>query len=84
MKESSHNILIRNLSELDNLILTDLKEHFSELTNTQTVLKCVRNYKQLLEKLEVVEKINITLQTENNELREKMDNLRKSLKDIQT
>lgn len=84
MKESSNNILIRNLSVLDKSILSELKTHFHESTITQTVLKCVRNYKQLLDKNVAFEKINITLQNENNELRQKIDNLRKSLKDIQS
>lgn len=84
MKESSNNILIRNLSDLDKEILSELREYFKEATNTQTTLKALRHFKQLLDKFEAVEKINITLQSENNELRLKIDNLRKSLKDIQT
>lgn len=83
MKSDPNNIFIRNLSDIDKATLTELRDHFVESTNSRTVLKCLRTYKQMLEKLAAYENMNNTLQEENNNLRKKIDNLRNSLKDIQ-
>jgi hypothetical protein len=80
---SNNNILLRNISELDQKILDELKVHFGEKTGSQTVIRLVRNYKKLLEKYEIMEKINESLQADNDELRKKINNLRNSLKDLE-
>lgn len=83
MNSSNKNVLIRNLSEFDQTTLDELKLHFKEKTASQTIIKLIRDYKKLLEKCEIVDKMNESLQADNNELRKKIDNLRNSLKDLQ-
>jgi cell division protein FtsB len=80
----SNNILIRNLSEFDQAILGELTALFGEKTSSKAIIKLLRDYKRLKEREAVLERLNETLQTENSELRQKIENLRKSLKDIQT
>jgi len=83
MGADANNVLIRNLSEVDKEILSELRAHFKENTNTQTTLKTLRNYKKLLEKNKLLEQMNAALQEDNNELRQKINNLRDSLQDLQ-
>ena len=84
MKPPSTNVLIRNLSEFDQATLEELKVLLGEKTSSQTLLKLLRNYKQLINKVDVLDKMNESLQADNNELRKKIDNLRNSFKDLQT
>jgi cell division protein FtsB len=79
----SNNILIRNLSDFDQAILGELMALFGEKASSKAVIKLLRDYKRLKEREAVLERLNETLQTENVELRQKIENLRKSLKDIQ-
>jgi DNA-binding winged helix-turn-helix (wHTH) protein len=79
----SNNILIRNLSEFDQATLGELMALFQEKAASKAIIKLLRDYKRLKEREAVLERLNETLQSENAELRQKIENLRKSLKDIQ-
>jgi cell division protein FtsB len=79
----SNNILIRNLSEFDQATLGELMALFQEKAASKAIIKLLRDYKRLKEQEAVLERLNETLQSENAELRQKIENLRTSLKDIQ-
>lgn len=83
MKMGARNVIIRNLSDFDQDILNDLMVLFGEKTASKAVIKMLREFKRLKERETILESITETLQSENNELREKVENIRKSLKDLE-
>ena len=82
-KEAVNTILVRQLSSFDSDVLIQLMTEFDEKTASQTVIKLIRSYADTKKRLESFEKLNATLMDENNDLRRKLENLRKSLKDIE-
>ena len=81
-KEVVSTILIRQLSEFDQEALANLMNEFGEKTASQTVIKLIRSFSDIRKRLDTFEKLNATLVQENTELRKKLDNLRNSLKDL--
>jgi peptidoglycan hydrolase CwlO-like protein len=83
VKTPTNNIYIRNLSEIDKEIVSELKAHFRVNTSTQVALRSMRNYKRLLDRLSELEGLAESLSSENNELKSKIDNIKNSFKDLQ-
>ena len=81
-KEVVSTILIRQLSDFDQEALANLMNEFGEKTASQTVIKLIRSFSDIRKRLDTFEKLNATLVQENTELRKKLDNLRNSLKDL--